>query len=389
MLLPGVNFALIGKKMPQPVDLEYIVCIDDEQYPLTKSLTIGRHLDNDVVVAGEDVLDFHLRLEPTPRGPRVIPLGEATAIVNGTDQAQAAGLIHGDVLTVGQSEVHFETAGRSAQQADEWWLHADGDDAQYKVVGTLRLGRAEDNEIMLLDDHVSRHHASFLLAENVVWLTDMGSANGTFVNGERISGGCRLFHGDQVAFDVVGFQLIGKGGDLTDVRRVDTEDADAALPAPATSGYSTDTTEVSVIEEDPDLPIPESAETGAFLLGASDPISGVTFRTRIGRTLIGRDDECDVVIADPTVSSRHAEIVARPESATITNLLATNGTRVNGQAVQSAELKDGDLVRVGRVHLVYKDVPAAEAHRPWLQRAQWMILGGSLLLALVLGWLLL
>jgi len=380
--------------MPQPVDLEYIVCIDDEQYPLTESLTIGRHLDNDVVVAGEDVLDFHLRLEPTPRGPRVIPLGEATAIVNDADQAQAAGLVHGDVLTVGQSQLHFDIAGQSAQQADEWWLHADGDDAQYKVVGTLRAGRAEDNEIMLLDDHVSRHHASFMLADGVVWLTDMGSANGTFINGERISGGCRLFHGDQVAFDVVGFQLIGKGGDLTDVRRVDTEDAEDAetalpAPAPAGSGYTTDTTEIAVIEEDPDLAIPESAETGAFLLGASDPISGVTFRTRIGRTVIGRDENCDVVIADPTVSSRHAEIVARPESATITNLLATNGTRINGQAVQSAELKDGDLVRVGRVHLVYKDVPTAEAHRPWLQRAQWVILGGSLLLALILGWLLL
>ena len=380
--------------MPQPVDLEYIVCIDDEQYPLTESLTIGRHLDNDVVVAGEDVLDFHLRLEPTPRGPRVIPLGEATAIVNDADQAQAAGLVHGDVLTVGQSQLHFDIAGQSAQQADEWWLHADGDDAQYKVVGTLRAGRAEDNEIMLLDDHVSRHHASFMLADGVVWLTDMGSANGTFINGERISGGCRLFHGDQVAFDVVGFQLIGKGGDLTDVRRVDTEDAEDAetalpAPAPAGSGYTTDTTEIAVIEEDPDLAIPESAETGAFLLGASDPISGMTFRTRIGRTVIGRDENCDVVIADPTVSSRHAEIVARPESATITNLLATNGTRINGQAVQSAELKDGDLVRVGRVHLVYKDVPTAEAHRPWLQRAQWVILGGSLLLALILGWLLL
>jgi pSer/pThr/pTyr-binding forkhead associated (FHA) protein len=277
------------------------------------------------------------------------------------------------------------------QEADEWWLHADGDDAQYKVVGELHVGRAENNEIMLLEDHISRHHASFILADEVVWLRDMGSANGTFVNGQRLRGSCRLFHGDQVAFDVLGFQLIGQGEDLTDVRRVSTEEPDKVVPAPlqVASGATADTTEVAVVENIPELDIPQSAETGAFLLGASDPVSGMTFRTRIGRTVIGREHSCDVMIADATVSARHAEIVARPGSAIITNLLATNGTRVNGQAVQSSDLKDGDLLRIGRVHLVYKDVPAAVGDRPWLQRAQWLILGGSLILVVLLAVLLL
>ena len=183
MSLPGEHLEHLGKKIPQMTDLEFIICLDGDEFPLRESLTIGRHLDNDVVVAGEEILDFHLRLEPTDRGPRVFPLGEATAMLNGQDQAEPAGLVHGDVLRVGQYDITFRTLTEQPSEVEEWWLHADGDDARYRVTGILHVGRAEDNEIMLLDDHISRHHAWFELADGVVWLKDLGSANGTFVNG--------------------------------------------------------------------------------------------------------------------------------------------------------------------------------------------------------------
>ena len=87
---------------------------------------------------------------------------------------------------------------------------------------------------------------------------------------------------------------------------------------------------------------PPAREKGTFLLGAAEPVLGITYRPRMGKTSLGRDEGCDVVIKDRTVSSRHAEIVLRPEGATITNLMATNGTRVNGREIQSAQLSDGD-----------------------------------------------
>ena len=49
--------------MSQVSDLAINIELDEEQIPLEASLTIGRQLDNDLVIAGEDVLDFHLRLE--------------------------------------------------------------------------------------------------------------------------------------------------------------------------------------------------------------------------------------------------------------------------------------------------------------------------------------
>lgn len=351
-------------------------------------MTVGRQLDNDLIVAGEDVLDFHLRLEPTDRGARAIPLGEASLIVNGADRAEPVDLAVGDRLTVGQSELVVSAERLAPPQADEWWLHADRDESIYKITGTLGVGRSDDNEILLLDDHISRRHARFEFLDGVVWLKDLGSANGTSVNGHRLHGGCRLYHGDEVCFDTLRFQLVGRGQDLTPVRHPDSQTEVELIREPATGGF--ETTEFSLMDPKEEAPIvvPDVAETGAFLLGVSEPISGYTFRTRIGTTSIGRDEDCDVVIRDPTVSARHAEIVVRPETTTITNLMATNGTRVNGQQIQNSELADGDVIRIGRVNLVFKDVPTLVRERSFLGKVQWALLGASLLVAIVLYWLL-
>ncbi len=350
-------------------------------------MTVGRQLDNDLMVAGEDVLDFHLRLEPTPRGARAYPLAEASLMVNGEDWADPVDLVAGDRLQVGSTEITVSAERLTAPQADEWWLHADRDESIYKVTGALGVGRGDENEILLLEDHISRRHARFFLEDGVVWIQDLRSANGTFVNGERLTGGCRLFHGDEVSFDNLRFQLVGKGQDLTPVRHVGSMTQVELIKEPPKTGY--ETTEFALMDSQTDAPIvvPDSSETGAFLLGVSEPISGYTFRTRIGTTTIGRDEDCDVVIRDPSVSAKHAEIIVRPETTTVTNLMATNGTRVNGQQIQNSALVDGDVLRIGRVNMVFKDVPGMRDEKSLLGRLQWILLGASLLVALGLVWL--
>ena len=49
------------------------------------------------------------------------------------------------------------------------------------------LGRSDDADLRLIDDGVSRHHAALLLEGDRVRLKDLGSANGTFCNGARLS----------------------------------------------------------------------------------------------------------------------------------------------------------------------------------------------------------
>jgi hypothetical protein len=61
------------------------------------------------------------------------------------------------------------------------------------------IGRSDDNRIALAgDDFASGHHARVESARDGVWVIDLGSTNGTFVNGERIDGRHRLREGDVV-----------------------------------------------------------------------------------------------------------------------------------------------------------------------------------------------
>jgi pSer/pThr/pTyr-binding forkhead associated (FHA) protein len=52
---------------------------------------------------------------------------------------------------------------------------------------TLTIGRGLSNDVILEDARVSRHHAQLRYRARRFWVTDLGSTNGTFVNGERIS----------------------------------------------------------------------------------------------------------------------------------------------------------------------------------------------------------
>ena len=69
--------------------------------------------------------------------------------------------------------------------------------------------------------------------------------------------------------------------------------------------------------------------------------------------VIGRSRDCDIQLADPNVSRRHAEV--RQEGATywIVDLDSTNGIEVNGRRVKRAKLEDGDRVTLGSTELVF------------------------------------
>jgi len=76
----------------------------------------------------------------------------------------------------------------------------EGPDAgqRFPLKANTRLGRAADNEIVLRDAQVSRHHAVINFAGAEYVIADLGSANGTKVNGVQINQPCPLRHGDIV-----------------------------------------------------------------------------------------------------------------------------------------------------------------------------------------------
>jgi FHA domain-containing protein len=63
----------------------------------------------------------------------------------------------------------------------------------------VTIGRAEDNTVALPDDEfASGHHARIESQRDGVWILDLGSTNGTFVNSARLDGRRRLREGDLV-----------------------------------------------------------------------------------------------------------------------------------------------------------------------------------------------
>ncbi len=68
--------------------------------------------------------------------------------------------------------------------------------------GRISVGRGLDNVLHLEDGTVSQHHAEFLVECGNAMVRDLGSTNGTRVNGRKITE-ARLIHGDQVSFGKV------------------------------------------------------------------------------------------------------------------------------------------------------------------------------------------
>ncbi|MCX5193697.1 FHA domain-containing protein [Streptomyces sp. NBC_00249] len=73
--------------------------------------------------------------------------------------------------------------------------------------GPLRIGRDPGNGLRLSHDTVSRAHAELSLRDGTWILTDLGSTNGTTVNGRRVTGSAVVRDGDQVGFGRMAFRL--------------------------------------------------------------------------------------------------------------------------------------------------------------------------------------
>jgi hypothetical protein len=70
--------------------------------------------------------------------------------------------------------------------------------ARLELAGVARLGRADDNDIILRDRFVSGHHAEVAPIGDGFILRDLASTNGTFCNGVRVTGEVALREGDRI-----------------------------------------------------------------------------------------------------------------------------------------------------------------------------------------------
>jgi pSer/pThr/pTyr-binding forkhead associated (FHA) protein len=210
-------------------------------------------------------------------------------------------------------------------------------------VGTINLGRGEDNEIVLPDIGVSRRHAQIKVEPKSVVVADLSSGNGTFVGGQRIASHT-VRDGDEVFIDpfVLAFHV----------------KSEASVPPPAATSPSGAPT-VHFNERD-------VAMAGRLVvlqgqrLDASYDIGGP-------RLTMGRAEDHDVVLFDPAASRQHAEIRANGNDYWVVDPGSANGTFVNGHRIRETRLKHGDRIRVGATEFRFELVPSVAA--PAAERA--------------------
>src|SRR5687767_8946225 len=83
----------------------------------------------------------------------------------------------------------------------------------------------------------------------------------------------------------------------------------------------------------------------------TEGFAGRTYELNVEKTTVGRVEDNAFQIAEPSVSSHHAEIILKGTDVLIKDLNSTNGTYINGEKITEAVLKPGQTLKFGQVEL--------------------------------------
>src|SRR5438270_10777355 len=139
------------------------------------------------------------------------------------------------------------------------------------------VGRSSDLDMVLVEDMVSRKHARITMQQDQIWIEDLGSTNGTFVNGEKIKR-ARLKEGDRVLIGTSILKVIAGEG-----ARADSTDAKRDLENVAAARRTTQNRTMSgSIEE---VPLPDllqlfgtSKKSGVLVVRTDDDVGKIFMR---------------------------------------------------------------------------------------------------------------
>ncbi|MDO3384186.1 FHA domain-containing protein [Gilvimarinus algae] len=221
------------------------------------SVSIGRDRANELVVSAPNVADKHLTIEVEHENLELVNLVPGSAVeVNGEEITDRRVLKPTDVISLSGVELEIiDPKDDSAQapaerqqtnprtpKATGWALKANHTalgNRVYPLKPSNVVGRSSDCDISLAAAHLSRRHAQLTVIEGVLYVRDLGSANGTFLNGKQITE-ARVKRGDELRFDTLSFGVIGPADDMakTTIRPLDKAAKPAAPTRPRTAPKS-------------------------------------------------------------------------------------------------------------------------------------------------------
>lgn len=286
----------------------------------------------------------------------------------------------------------------------------------------LVAGRDPSCDVVLQSKEVSRRHARFYVRDGVVVVEDLGSHNGVWIDGQRIEGPAPLAGAVEVGDVRVaasGSAGAGRAPSPRSTAPTPVSGSPAAGPPPpgsARAGAAAARQRAIEKARETAAPVgkPRPAAEASPAAGAGRPVrqaplppappgmqgvgAGAALRglgnaskvqVRLPpKAVVGRGQDCDVVLDDDSVSRHHAELFRDDRGLyRVRDLGSANGTFVDGQRPQDGELlPDGARLRFGDVELLFWKPPAgaspAARQRQLLVVAVVMIAGFAGLYAL-------
>ena len=200
---------------------------------------------------------------------------------------------------------------------------------------TVTLGRETTNDILLYDPKVSRVHTRIDFSGKNYILIDLGSANGSRVNGSRVKQAV-LKPGDEIQLgdSTLRFELAAEVSEAEVTKIISETELETML--------TTATMEMQLNDNNtPRIAVHQTGKTWEVPFLSS-------------QLMIGRAAGSDILIDDPKVSRQHACVERRGESFFIRDLGSSNGTFLGPQKIEEYKLQDSDTVRIGDALLVFK-----------------------------------
>ncbi|HET7631886.1 MAG TPA: FHA domain-containing protein [Gemmatimonadaceae bacterium] len=369
-----------------------VIQLRDQPHQLKQGQTrLGSGPDADVRVSDDPSLGVQALLDVGAGDQVVIRRARADSVVkvNGVALgAEPTPLIHGDKVEIGGAEFLFsddkkggatqyvsgaEVAAMAAKRTGParattgtgGRLVSLVDGKEYTIADAgLSIGREAGNDVVVAQGEVSRKHASIAPGNSGYVLTDH-SANGVFVNGERVEGTRLLARADVIRVGGEEFRFYADvaPSPSSAVARPAPPPPQPPPPPPPPAVQPAPITQEPLGADLSAAPVEDTRPVLATLDFEVGAEQGRSENIRGPLTNIGRGSHNDVVIADRSVSDSHAKLLRRDDGWYLADAGSTNGTFVGSSRITSERRLDGSPdIKFGTVIVRFR--PAAGAGEP-------------------------
>lgn len=217
----------------------------------------------------------------------------------------------------------------------------------------ISVGRSKLCDITIGYGSVSRFHAVISRRSDGWFITDTFSKTGTKVNDKEVKKSVQLFDGDSITFGSAVMVFSAPLYPSPNPRIF-------AAVKPAPQDIPLQAAAVPPEEIPPVEPIMPTDEPSTENKGENPAIYVVRTAHAVplkhNTYIIGREEDCDIVLPSPLVSRHHAKITADDDGFVIEDLQSKAGTVINGKQITRKQLLfNGDEINIGGEDLIFYD----------------------------------